>query len=226
MLTVVGELKGLDRPLGVTVDALGNPSVGNDGRDNVQVYNPEGDRTATIGSGLIRMPNDLALDGGELYVVDSRSHRVRVFDPATGMPLREIGEGLVRFPAAIAVGAGEVYIGDQGNAQVQVFGLAGTHLRSLGRAVSQGMLGFKWKGRFIRLQGLALDGSGRVHAVDSHMGLIQILNPATGAFIASYGSQGTDPGQLNLPLGIALNPAGEMAVASSENRRVEILPTP
>jgi DNA-binding beta-propeller fold protein YncE len=58
------------------------------------------------------------------------------------------------------------------------------------------------------------------------MGLIQILNPATGGFIASYGSQGTDPGQLNLPLGIALNPAGEMAVASSENRRVEILPTP
>jgi DNA-binding beta-propeller fold protein YncE len=227
VLTVAGEVKGLDKPLGVAVDALGNLYVGNDGRDNVEVYSPAGDRIATIGSGLLRMPNDLAIDAsGDLYVVDSRSHRVRVFDTSTGMLLREIGEGVVRFPVAVAVGGGEVYVGDQGNAQVQVFDPAGTHLRSLGRAVSQGMMGFKWKGRFIRLQGLALDGSGRVHAVDAHMGLIQILNPATGAFIASYGSQGTDPGQLNLPLGMALNPAGEMAVANSENRRVEILPTP
>jgi DNA-binding beta-propeller fold protein YncE len=226
-LTLVGELKGLDKPLGVAVDEQGNLYVGNDGRDNVEVYDAAGDRTGTIGDGLIRMPNDLALDeAGDLYVVDSRSNRVLVFDPVTGVLIREIGDGLVRFPIAVAVGGGEVYVGDQGNAQVKVFDLAGTHLRSLGRAVSQGSLGFKWKGRFIRLQDLALDASGRVHAVDAHMGLIQILNPATGAFIATYGTQGTAPGQLNLPLGMALNPAGEMAVTSPENRRVEILSAP
>jgi DNA-binding beta-propeller fold protein YncE len=226
-LTLVGELKGLDKPLGVAVDAQGNLYVGNDGRDNVEVYDPAGDRLGTIGDGLIRMPNDLEFDAaGDLYVVDSRSNRVWIFDPVTGVRLRDIGEGMLRFPIAVAVGAGEVYVGDQGNAQVKVFDAAGTHLRSLGRAVSQGSLGFKWKGRFIRLQDLALDASGRVHAVDCHMGLIQILNPTTGAFVASYGTQGTEPGQLNLPLGMALNAAGEMAVASTENRRVEILAAP
>jgi DNA-binding beta-propeller fold protein YncE len=226
-LTPVAELKYLSTPLGVLVDAQGSLFVGNDGRGNVEVYSSEGLKTATIGEGTIQMPNDLALDAaGRLYVADSRSNKVWVFDLATGGLVRSIGDGELRFPAAVAVAGGEVFVADQSNFGVKVFDLQGALLRTLGGPVRQGSLGFKWKGLFIRLQDLEIDGSGRVHTLDSHMNLIQILDPVGGGYLGSYGTQGAAPGELNLPLGMALNASGEMAVANRANQRVDVITTP
>lgn len=61
-LNLIGELKGLAQPLGVAVDTQGKIYVGNNGRDNVEVYSAAGAKIAVIGEGIIKMPNDLALD--------------------------------------------------------------------------------------------------------------------------------------------------------------------
>ena len=225
-LSLLGEIKGLGKPLGVAVNALGDIYVGNNQFDNVEVYSPEGIKTATIGAGTVEMPNDLAFDqDGKLYVVDSKRNRIEVFDPATGANLSSIGVGELRFPSALVISGQELFVADQSNHQVKVFDLQGTLLRSLGGEVEQ-VFGYKWKGKFVRLQSLAIDATGRLHVLDCHMARIQILDPVTGGYITYYGSQGTDPGELNLPLDIDLNPYGEVAVANTKNERVELLTPP
>jgi DNA-binding beta-propeller fold protein YncE len=225
-LTPVAEFQHLAKPLGVALDASGRLYVGVDGRDRVEVYDAAGALIATIGDGAIRMPNDLAFDAaGNLYVADSKSNQVWVYDP-TGVLLRSIGQGELLFPVALAVSGAELYVADQRNYQIKVFDLQGNLLRILGGPVSQGSLGYKWKGKFVRLQAVGVDAAGRLHALDSQQGLIEVLDATTGAFLTSYGAKGTGPGELSLPLGMAVNGAGETAVSDAENQRIEILAIP
>ena len=236
-LSVVGELKGLDRPLGVVVDEGGNIYVGNDGRDNVEVYSPSGSKLLTVDEGGIQKPNDLVLDRrGNLYVADSIAHTIRVYSPA-GKKLREIGgpgdgDGYLFFPAALALTyrttddgqeVGELYVADQGHARVQVFDLAGGFLRAYGGPV--GAFSSDWEGKFVKLQSLAFDAQGRLHAADCYMNRVQILDPGFGGLVASYGSYGTEPGELNLPLDLVITAGGQVFVANAENHRVELIET-
>lgn len=226
-LELVGEIKNLGRPLGIAVDPAGNIYVGNNQFDNVEVYDPDGAKTATLGSGLVEMPNDLALDAdGNLYVADSLSNLIWVFDPATGLVVRSIGSGQLLFPSALTIAGDELFVADQTHHQVRVFDLDGNLLRSLGGEVDQGMLGYRWQGKFVRLQSLAVDAAGRLHALDSQMSVIQILDAASGAYIDSYATRGTAEGELNLPLDIALSDYGDLAVANTLNQRVELLTPP
>jgi DNA-binding beta-propeller fold protein YncE len=226
-IELLGELKNLGTPLGVAVDPLGNIYVGNNEFDNVEVYDADGLKTATLGSGIVLMPNDLALDAdGNLYVADSLANLIWVFDPATGQVLRSIGSGQLLFPSALAIAGIELFVADQSNHQVKVFDLDGNLLRSLGSEATQGMIGYRWQGRFVRLQSLAVDAAGRLHALDSQMSVIQILDALDGAYLDSYGTRGTAEGELNLPLDIALNDYGELAVANTRNHRIELLTPP
>lgn len=236
-IAVIGELKGLSGPLGIALDALDNIYVGNDGRDNVEVYSPWGDKIATIGDGTIKMPNDLAFDrASNLYVVASRNNLVHVFD-IDGNPLGAIGEGELSFPTAIEIAyyidetgqeIGEVYVADQGHFLIKVFGLDGELLRSFGGEVFEqwsGMMGKKWvwQGKFVKVQSLIMDDLGRLHVLDSYIDKVQILNPETGAYLGYYGEKGSELGQLKVALDIAINEIGEVAVANYRNKRVEVI---
>jgi len=226
-LALIGEIKTGGKPLGVAVHPQGDVYVGDDKLDRVEVYSPAGLQIGTIGEGTLQMPNDLAFDdNGLLYVVDSQRNRVEVFDPTTGQNLRTIGAGQLRFPSALAISGQEIFVADQANFRVRVFDLQGNLLRSFGSEVSQGFMNYNWKGRFVRIQGLAVDSSGRLHVLDSHMGIIQILSASNGAYIDSYGTKGSAPGELDLPLGIDISPYGETAVANTRNERVELLTPP
>jgi sugar lactone lactonase YvrE len=225
--TLIGELKVESKPLGVAIDSQGAIYVGSDQFDEVAVYGPDGFQTATIGAGTLRMPNDLAFDqNGHLYVVDSKRDRVEVFDPATGASLRTIGSGQLRFPSALAISGEEVFVADQANYLVKVFDLQGNPLRSFGGKVTQGFMDYNWEGKFARIQSLAVDSTGRLHVLDSHMGIIQILNATSGGYIGFYGANGSAPGELDLPLDIDINQYGETAVANTRNERVELFTVP
>jgi DNA-binding beta-propeller fold protein YncE len=226
-LTQVGRYRKLLKPLGIALGPNGALYVGDDGKDRVEVYDPEGTIIRTIGDGSILMPNDLAFDAtGDLYVVDSKSNEIQVYDPISGALLRTIGAGELRFPVALEISGQEIFVADQRNAQIKVFDLQGNLLRALGGFVGQGSLGYSWKGKFVHLQSVAIDSAGRLHALDTQQGLIEVLDATTGAFITSYGVKGTGPGQLSMPLDIDINDADETAVSDAGNRRVEILSVP
>jgi DNA-binding beta-propeller fold protein YncE len=239
-LNLIGELKGLDEPLGVAADLLGRIYVGRDDIDSVEVYDSAGYKVGVIGPGKVKMPNDLAFDrNGNLYVVESVSNRVYVYDP-NGALLRSIGsggdgDGRFRFPCSLLIwyrpdGFGgeyaELYVADQGHGLIQVFDLDGNFRRSFGGKATSGMMGWKLKGKFARLQSLQVDELDRLHGLDSHMGQIQILDPDSGDHITWYGTRGSDPGQLALPLDMVIKGTGQGIVANYGNKRIEIIPIP
>jgi tripartite motif-containing protein 71 len=236
-LQLTGELKDLDSPIGVAVDSSGSIFVGNTKTGNVEKYSSKGIFLATIGAGSVKMPTDLTTDQDDnLYVADAQSSLVWVFRP-DGTLLRTIRKGGLKFPIGVEIAylddgtgqlVGQLYVADKENYLVKVFDLQGNLLRSFGGMVEKGgMMGttWYWKGNFLSLQSITMDAQGRLHALDLYMNKIQILNPATGAYIADYGEYGTEPGQLKLPLDIIVNSVGEVIVANAENRNVEIIYT-
>ncbi len=229
-LNLSGELKNLDLPLGIAVDQAGTIFVGNNGRDNVEVYGNNGLLHSVIDSGNILMPNDMTLDqDGNLYVVDSLANTVKVYS-ALGNLLRSIGgpgdgDGEFKFPVSLTISytqaSGQLYVADQGHGKIQVYDLLGNYLRSFGEKIPA--FSSTWEGRFTRLQSLSFDSTGRLHAADCYLNKIQILNSVTGEFINSYGSFGSAAGQLNLPLDIIVINPGLTVVANNGNHKVENL---
>ncbi len=227
-LLTVAELQQLDRPLGVAVDSTGNIYVGNDGRDNVEVYDSTGTKLRDIGIGNIQMPNDLALDlAGNLYVVDSLANNVQVYAP-DGALLRTIGETLFQFPASLTIaynvpggGAGELYVADQGHAKIKVFTLTGTLLRSFGTRLP--MEEPDWHGKFVQIQSLAVDQMGRLHVLDNSLSNVQVLDPADGSYIEHYASMGTAEGELYLPLDIFITAENQTMVTNNGNHRIDMI---
>ena len=236
-LNLAGELRGIRRPLGVAVAPNGNVYIGSDARDEVQVYDYSGERIQTIGAGTIKMPNDLVVDrDGWLYVADSLSNKVWIFDP-NGVPAGSAGSegddpGRLDFPVAITIAyriegsaeIGELFVADQRHASIQVFDLQGNFLRSYGGKVTSGTSNSSWQGKFVRIQSLAVDAPGRIHAVDCYMNKVQILDAVTGVYLDSYGEFGTDGGRLNLPLDILVT-GGRVIVTNAGNKRVEVIYT-
>lgn len=243
-LQLVGELKGLEKPLGIAVDPNGNIYVGNNGRDNVEVYRADGVYKTTIDDMNIIMPTDIILDlKGNIYVVDSKADSIKVYN-AEGQWLREIGgpgdsDGNLKFPVAAAIAhtaydqddSGLIYVADQGHAKIQVYDLSGNFITSFGEKVAA--FSSDWEGKFSKIQSLAFDSQNQLLILDCYLNKMQILDPDpdllpdVDRFIDAYGEKGTDPGQLNVPMDFLITDSDKIIVTNAGNNRVEnILITP
>jgi DNA-binding beta-propeller fold protein YncE len=229
-LTAVSTISGLGGPLGVAFRADGAICAGSAIRRTVRCFPAHGP-PLELGAGALSLPNDLAFDrGGDLFVADSAADRVQVLDPR-GALVRTIGTdpapaGLA-FPAALAIAyppahpEGELYVADQRHGRVAVFDLQGRFRRALGAPGAA--FDTTWQGRFVRLQALAVDDLGRVHALDALQSRVQVLDGETGAFLETYGEPGTASGQLSLPLGLAILRDGRVLATSAGTGRLEVL---
>jgi len=230
-LALKAEIKGLNSPLGVAVDAQGRILVGNDGRDNIEIYDPAtGDLLAVFGEGVVNMPTAITIDElGNIYVTDSLRHVIQVFDTAYN-PVRTIGRfgigpGELEFPtdAEIIAGNGgagswELFVADQRNFRIQVFDLQGNWLRSFGFGGRNcnWFTGLCDVPAFRGVQALATDSFGRLHVLDKLTATAVIFNPVNGGYLASYGEYGTAPGFLRLPIDVLVTDT-DMAVVTSGN---------
>ena len=247
-LTLKGEIKGLSRPLGVIIDSLGKLLIGNDGRDNIEVYDPaNGDLLAVFGEGQVRMPNAITTDIlGNIYVTDSDSNCVHVFDPAYN-PIRTIGmtsaRGELDFPmdAEIIIRSGdgianiqELFVADGRNKRIQVYDLEGNWLRSLTFAGIGGQ-GCDWMTGvceipavlgFTRLQALEVDSLGRLHVLDNFAASARMFDPADGSFLGSYGEYGEEAGFLRLPMDVLITETNTAIVTAGDGGRIEVFTLP
>jgi DNA-binding beta-propeller fold protein YncE len=247
-LLLKSEIKGLSKPLGVALDLQGRILVGNDGRDNIEVYDPAtGELLAVFGEGLLKMPTAITVDNvGNIYVTDSRNHRVQVFD-STYNPIRVIGKSGVgddtlKFPvdAEIIMTSGggtadqfEIFVADQGNDRVQVFDADGNWLRSITFAGTPGQ-NCNWRGvcqipgmpPFTRLQGLAKDSLGQLHVLYNFAASVTIFNPVDGTLVNSYGSYGAGAGLLLVPMDVLVSTTDTAIVTAGDGDRIEIFTTP
>ncbi len=236
-LVLLGELKGLGKPIGIAVDAAGNMYVGCDDKDSIEIYDPNGTKKATWAQGRTKIPTDMDFDrDGNLYIADVQSRVVWVYD-SDGKALSNIGNGELHTPISVDIAyrddgtggeIGELYVADQGTSLIRVYDLQGFLVRLYGGEVTKSMMGggYKWEGKFVKIQSIAIDPNDTVHAADIYLNKIQILNSQSGSFISAYSGFGTAPGQINLPMDIAINDLGQVIVANSENGRVEIIYSP
>jgi len=214
------------RPLGIAVDARGVLYVGEERDGSVAAWDAEGNRLfhLGIGAGEFQLPNHLAVgpgDGGRVYVSDGRAHTVSVYDGG----VRQLrfggeggGDGQFRFPAGVCVGDdGTVYVVDQGNDRIEVFEADGSYrlafrLRAGGPASGPGG----------RSQAIARDAAGRLYVADAFQGTVQVIDGRTGEALATIGGFGRGRGELNLPVGLAVDGQGRLGVASANNGRIEL----
>jgi hypothetical protein len=236
LLAPTAEIKGLNKPLAVAVDSLGRILIGNDGRDNIEVYDPAtGDLIAEFGTGTVRTPNAITFDAaGNIYVTDSRAHHVKVFDSSFNFvrTIGNAGEGqkdlLYPIDTEIMAGAGgmpEIFIADQGNNRIQVFDFDGNWLRSFTYAGKCGMLGCTSPG-FSRLQALDSDAYGRLHVLDSFAAGVNIFDPADGTHLGNYGSYGETAGYLQVPRDVLVTGMNSAMIIAGDGDRIEVFTTP
>ena len=240
LMAVKGEIKGLNKPLGVAVDSLGRVLVGNDGRDNIEAYDPTtGELLAVFGEGLVKMPTAITIDGaGNIYVTDSRSDNVRVFDSAYN-PVRVIGrsgkgDDTLTFPMDAEIIGAEIFVADQGNYRVQVFDLDGNWVESITFEGTDGENCNWFTGEceipgappFTNVQALSRDSLGRLHVLDNFAAAVMVFESSDGGYVTTYGEYGLSAGKLRVPMDVVVSSGNMAIVTAGDGSRVEMLPVP
>lgn len=154
-----------------------------------------------------------------LYVLDSKRHRITVFD-GNGTVLRHFGDnghgnGQFNFPTHLTLaGDGTLLVTDALNFRVQALSPSGD---------------FRWQfghhgngsGDFAAPKGVAVDAGGHYYVVDALFDAVQIFDQ-TGQLLLAFGERGERPGQLTLPRGLFISTEDKVYVADAFNRRVQV----
>ncbi|RMF95792.1 MAG: hypothetical protein D6727_09940 [Gammaproteobacteria bacterium] len=163
-------------------------------------------------SHLVLKPYGLSVHAGAVYVVDTRGGGYGVFDLAAGRTrfVRPAGPGRLRKPINISIDAdGTRYLTDTERNQVLVFGSDDRFLRAFGqdddyRPVDVLILGE------------------RLYVTDIAHHRIVVLDKASGEIVDTFGSVGSDPGELFQPTNLALGPEGQIYVTDTGNFRISV----
>jgi len=210
-------LKGF--PLGLAVFNDKYIFVGNSSKNRVMVYDLKGERLYRFKQKSIK-PNDIVVSKRKVvYVVASNEHLVKVYNFRGHLQFSFGGQGSAvgqfNFPTGISIDQKnrEIVVGDFLNKRVQVFDMNGNWLKSFGGGMFMSIVD--------RPQGIAVDGAGNYHIVDSQQACVHVFNNQ-GNRTGSYGEYGKGPGQLRTPLDIVLDSVGNALVTSNRNRNIEI----
>jgi len=192
------------------------------GGHHIQKRSPDGiliDRWWSTESGF-DSPSGIAIDGNDnLYVVDRNNHRIVKFD-AYGNYLTQWGvigseDGEFQYPHRVAVdSSGFVYVTDRGNKRIQKFDSSGNYILQW----QYGIENDEWDWR----SGIAIDENDHVYTTELMYGRIQKFT-SSGEYITSFGSWGTNPGQMRLPEGITIDSnTDRVFITDTGNRRVQV----
>ena len=247
----------LVRPEGVALDALGNVYIADENNHRVRKVDAAGTITTFAGTGeqgflgdgwpasqaKLSYPKGVAVDRlGNVYIADTRNHRVRKVDAAgtittfagTG-ETGYLGDGepatwaRLYYPESLAVdGQGNVYIADTFNHRVRKVDAAGTIYT---RTVEGWYAGGDEPYTSISLNypgGVAVDGQGNVYIADTLNHRVRKVDAAgTITTFAGTGSRGsTGDGapatraRLYYPRDVAVDGLGNVYIADTANDRV------
>jgi DNA-binding beta-propeller fold protein YncE len=166
-------------------------------------------------------PYAIAVTRGRIYVSDTVTRYVRLFDVPAGKQYRigdEDGHGQLAKPIGLDVdAAGRLYVADISAKSIVVYDAERKFLRRIG--------GEKW---FSRVSSVTVDPSGqRVYGVDiggvsSDQHRVRVFDGNTGAHLYDIGSRGSGPGQFNLPRDLAIGLDGRLYVVDGGNFRVVV----
>lgn len=181
------------------------------------------------GDGQFDGPRGVAVaQNGDIYVADSRNHRIQVFDANGQFKLAfgvlgkiDDGTGLnggtFNEPWGVAVGPdGSVYVADTWNHRIQKFTANGEFITMWGRFGQDGGLD-----AFYGPRAVAVGPDGRVFVADTGNKRVVVFD-GEGNGISSIGQGGFEPGFLDEPVGVGVDASGTLYVADTWNQRVQL----
>ena len=148
---------------------------------------------------------------GTIVVADHENNRIQVFTE-TGTYIRQFGvkgsgNGQLNMPTGVAVdAAGNIWVADFLNSRVQKFTATGTYLSKFSTT------GEPW--------GVAIAPNGNIWSA-TISDKIEAHTDA-GALVLKFGKSGSGNGELSVPRGIDLDPAGNVWVSEAGNNRVQV----
>jgi sugar lactone lactonase YvrE len=213
-------------PQALAIGPDGSVFVADQGSHVVQVFGPDGVFRREFGiagskPGQLSGVGAIAAAGDGSVLVADGANRIDRFDAngqlmnswgGTGSDVGEFrfGAGAGNSAAAgggLAVSGDFVYVVDTGNDRVQRFTLDGGHGAEI---VPPGQLA--------NPRGIAVRGTRLYVADDQHHRLV--VFDTGGHLLRAVGQNGSGPGQLNFPYGVATDAAGRVFVADDLNHRV------
>lgn len=196
----------LKMPLNLTVDSDGTCYVADAGREQVVVFDKNGNYLSTIGKQGEMEPRDVAVSQDRIYIADLQTHNVHVLDKASRHVLFDIprhgdetNQSHALFtPTNLGLDTkGNLYVSDTGAFRVQMYDANGKFVRSVGE-MGDGL------GQFARVKGIALDRENRLYAADAMSQVVQIFND-DGKLLTWFGEPGTDSKLQNLPAKVVVD---------------------
>jgi streptogramin lyase len=168
---------------------------------------------------------------GDIYVADSRNHRILHID-ADGSLLKEWGTfadqqagnapiGTFNEPWGVAVGPdGSVYVSDTWNHRVQKFTKDGKPVKMWGQYGQPSPDIPESNSFFWGPRGIAVNSQGEVFVADTGNKRIVVFD-SDGKYITEFGTAGLDPGQFDEPVGVAVAEDGTVYVTDTWNQRIQ-----
>ena len=250
-------------PMGVATNAAGDLYISDSNNQRIRLVNATTGIISTVaGNGVagfagdggpatsaqLNSPADVKLDGaGNLYIVDSGNHAVRMVNAVTGLIWTIAGIGgasgysgdggpatlaHLAYPSAVAFdGDHSLYISDTGNNVLRKVDLstgtistvAGTGVAGFsgdGGPATSGQLNYPW--------GITLGGDGSLYIADLSNNRIRkvsragLISTVVGTGVRGYaGDSGlATQAQLNVPASVVMDVAGNLYVADSGNQLV------
>lgn len=180
--------------------------------------------TTIIGNGQLNAPRNLAITAdGTIYVADSGSHRIAVFN-SDGTLINNWGgfgtaPGKFNEPWGVAVDDQYLYVADTWNHRVQKFTLDGQFVQQIGQGGTPGS-DQEGGGLFFGPRGILLLPDNRLLVTDTGNHRFQLFD-RNGTFIRQTGGLGSLLGQMYEPVGIGFAPQGDVFLADTWNERVQ-----
>jgi serine/threonine protein kinase/DNA-binding beta-propeller fold protein YncE len=190
----------------------------------IQVFNKMGDWQYLIRSSsqqeYLKAPCNVAVSKqGQIYVVDSGTCRIAVFDQS-GRFIKAFGstgkaKGEFSNPYGIAVSSkDEIYVADTENSRIQVLDSNGQVSKIFGRPGTR-------PGEFKTPYAIALDSKDNLYVLDYGIPRIQVLD-RHGICRLEFGKRGVRDGEFSIPRGISVDIRGRIYVADTLNHRVQV----
>ena len=231
-------------PLRIPVTLIVIPESGEDTPSDPTITDaPVGDGGPAVDARLYA-PDDVAVDAaGNLYIADRNNNRIRKVDPAGIITtIAGTGEGFfgdggpateaqLRCPSSVATdGSGNLYIVDSCNSRIRKVDPAGiiTTVAGTGEHGDGGDGGPATEAQLRSPNSVATDGTGNLYISDYGNSRIRKVD-SSGIIttIAGTGERGFagDGGpavqaQLDHPLGVAVDAAGNLYISDTDNRRI------
>jgi peptidylamidoglycolate lyase len=148
-----------------------------------------------------------------------KQHSLMMFDGSTGKLLKSFGEGMFAGTHGLKIDDHDnIWLTDVALNQVFKFSHDGELLMTVGAKNVPG-----WDGKhFDKPTDIAIAPNGDFYVSDGYGNSRVAKFDAKGNFLMDWGTKGSEPGQFNLPHGIALDPQGRVYVADRANSRIQV----